>query len=393
MNEIANSLHAHPSTEADDDATKRRKARLAAEEADERACYMSHNRPFSTEPDVLDCRNYFSSAGFASDRDVLLAARKIGLPDFLEDGFRSVVELSPGSVRVGRRFPAGSGTPSGGNLRGCISGWSGQSRARMVKVFAALDYGPLFAQPGLPAMVTLTLPGDWRAVCPDGVAWRTMLNKFYRRWERHTGDKLRMVWKKEYQRRGAPHLHFFTMVPPGPDFRVWLSRAWTQCVNPVDEGECLRHLQAGTAVDYSDGLRASDPVRLAVYFSKHGLFSEKGYQDCPPKDWPDPGRVWGYRGLKKATAEAVVSERAQVEVARLLRRFSRYVGRRRVPRHQVKIDKATGEVREKVRQRWQTRKMTRMSRDVGTVVVNNAPGLAAGIARYVEGLQTGVFGA
>jgi hypothetical protein len=50
-----------------------------------------------------------------------------------------------------------------------ILGWSRKSRANMVRALCELDYRPMLADPGrVPAMVTLTYPGDWLTVAPDG---------------------------------------------------------------------------------------------------------------------------------------------------------------------------------------------------------------------------------
>ena len=63
---------------------------------------------------------------------------------------------------------------------------------------------------------------------------------FERAWKR----KLIGVWKREFQRRGAPHYHIL-MVPPhgtvnGLGFREWLSQTWASIVGAQRcEGECV----------------------------------------------------------------------------------------------------------------------------------------------------------
>ncbi len=70
----------------------------------------------------------------------------------------------------------------------------------------------------LPAMITLTYPGDWLTVAPSADAVkRVHFKALAKRWQRNWGHPLRCVWKLEFQRRGAPHLHLFT-VPPGGHF-------------------------------------------------------------------------------------------------------------------------------------------------------------------------------
>jgi hypothetical protein len=138
------------------------------------------------------------------------------------------------------------------------------------------------------------------------VLWR-------KRFHREYGESARYVWKLEFQRRGAPHVHLW-MAPrsrgrSGQPFRVWLSHAWTDVVAHPDPSERARHLLAGTAADVLNGLRACDPKRLAIYFTKHSspnTLGDKEYQHIIPGPWREPGkgpgRFWGVFGLKRATA-------------------------------------------------------------------------------------------
>ncbi|MDU7361409.1 MAG: hypothetical protein E7L00_09410 [Propionibacteriaceae bacterium] len=243
-----------------------------------------------------------------------------------------------------------------------------------------MDYTPMLAM-GVPAMVTLTLPGDWRTVCPDGARFKELVNAFRKRWKRRWGD-LVGVWKLEYQRRGAPHLHIYTAPPLDADFPGWLSTTWADVVAHPDPAERERHRRAGTGIDYAEGIRSRDPRRLAVYFSKHGVYGDKSYQDEPPEGWGDPGRVWGRWGLKKAVVEVELrDERERVEVARLLRRYSRYHQQVRVQRGE-RIDPETGEVTP--RYRTTHRRGSRLTGSAGYSVVNDGPGLARSLGRYLS---------
>lgn len=106
--------------------------------------------------------------------------------------------------------------------RSKISDWSSKSRANMVWTFGAVDYGPLVARVAdgqAPALVTLTLPGDWLAVAPNGEAFKHMVNRFRARYRYSWGEDIAGIWKLEFQRRGAPHLHILTVLPIGGDLR------------------------------------------------------------------------------------------------------------------------------------------------------------------------------
>lgn len=251
----------------------------------------------------------------------------------------------------------------GDEPEGIIRGWSARSRARMVATMAELDLAPLLWAEGAPAMVTLTYPGDWERVAPDGPTTKAHLRTFFERYKRAWGEPWRGIWKLEFQRRGAPHYHLL-MVPPsglagtqrraeyeakralwessdpatrgpsprwrsavgdGKRFRAWLSETWADIVGHPDPEERARHVLAGTGVDFTEGDRARDPKRAAVYFGKHGSFAAKDYQHKVPKLWEDSGltvgRFWGYRELRKIRGAATISFDEMLLLGRTLRRY------------------------------------------------------------------------
>jgi hypothetical protein len=244
---------------------------------------------------------------------------------------------------------------------------------------------------GLPAvMVTLTYPGDWLAVAPDGATVKRHLKAFARRYRRAWGAALVCAWKLEFQRRGAPHLHLLLVAPEGTAggllFRSWLSEAWASIVGHPDPAERRRHVLAGTGVDYLRGGRCFDPKRAAVYFAKHGgAGGGKEYQHVVPEAWQEPGkgpgRFWGVYGLEPATATVTLEVREYFQLRRTLRRLSEARGMTRQQRVQ-RVDTATGELR------WRT--VTRRRRYVGhggmaggTLLVNDGPALASALARWL----------
>lgn len=216
-----------------------------------------------------------------------------------------------------------------------ITEWSRKSRAAMCRTFAELDYTPLVESGRVPAMVTLTYPGDWECVAPDGASVKRHMVLWRKRFQREWGEPARYIWKLEFQRRGAPHIHLW-MAPPnglgrsGRKFRDWLSQEWADIVGHPDAEQRSRHRLAGTAVDILKGLRAFDPKRLAVYFTKHSspnMLSDKEYQHIVPEAWQEPGRgpgrYWGVHGLQKAIAVVEISQDAYLMARRIIRRWSR----------------------------------------------------------------------
>lgn len=216
--------------------------------------------------------------------------------------------------------------------------WSARSRVRMTETVGSLDYSGWIQADGTLAMVTLTLPDQWQILAPDGATFKKLVEKFRRRWVRATGIPWRLLWKLEFQKRGAPHWHALMRVPvfvKGRIFTEWLSETWADVVGASDvvdradlSSEYSRHLRAGTGVDFS-GKDFSDPRRISMYFLGHSAKSVDGkeYQHIVPELWQEqgkgPGRFWGYCGLDKAVVEIDVTERQAVLLDRQLRKIKR----------------------------------------------------------------------
>jgi hypothetical protein len=94
-----------------------------------------------------------------------------------------------------------------------ITEWSRKSRAAMCRTFAELDYTPLVESGRVPAMVTLTYPGDWECVAPDGPSVKRHMTLWRKRFQREWGEPARYIWKLEFQHRGAPQVYLW-MAPP-----------------------------------------------------------------------------------------------------------------------------------------------------------------------------------
>ena len=293
------------------------------------------------------------------------------------------------------------------SVRGVIREWTPKSRSRMVRRLAEIDYGPLFESGHIPALVTLTLPGDWVTVAPTGAVFKAKMRIFQQRYLRAWGAPLVGVWKLEFQRRGAPHIHMLVTPPhglafaprredgslkprqpvgAGMPFRIWLSEVWADVVDHPDPEERRKHVQAGTGIDYAEGTRNRDPKRLAIYFSKHGSFGAKEYQNEPPSEWENGcGRFWGYWSLEPRVVVVDVDSTDGLAAGRLLRRWAhanRYYAKREVWRAEG-LNRDTGEIK-----RWRKRKTTVpinwMKSSRGFLVVNDGPSMAANVGRYLD---------
>jgi hypothetical protein len=243
------------------------------------------------------------------------------------DRHRLDVAAEVNQFKAGRQMPDPAGR--------AIIEWSRKSRAAMCRTFAELNYTPLVDCGRVPAMVTLTYPGDWESVAPNGASVKRHMMLWRKRFQREWGEPARYIWKLEFQRRGAPHIHLW-MAPPhaigrsGRKFRDWLSQEWADIVAHRDPEQRACHLLAGTAIDILNGLRACDPKRLAIYFTKHSSpnqLHDKEYQHIVPEAWRQPGhgpgRFWGVHGLQQATAVVEIAQDAYLTARRIIRRWSR----------------------------------------------------------------------
>jgi len=223
---------------------------------------------------------------------------------------------------------------------GRITGWSAKSRRNLLRHAAGTDFSGRFA------MVTLTYPGDWVTYCPDPATLHAHRKAFERRFDRAFGP-LRGVWKLEFQRRGAPHLHYTVDVPgsvPAARFAKWVREAWhAVVVHPnahqvcVDGCAQMHHRHNGAHADLGFADRVMDAGKsLAAYLAKHGVWSSKEYQhsieraqECAPA-FRHPGRWWGFTRLPMA---AVLEQHLDPDDARLLKLLLRKVVARRTWRY------------------------------------------------------------
>jgi hypothetical protein len=247
-----------------------------------------------------------------------------------------------------------------------VRGWSAQSRRNLIRVLAGLDFAPLL-EAGTPSMVTLTYPADWKGLAPDVATAKRHLGAFRRRyqekfrttyvpvppelhrkgrrWHVRVVEPVHALWKMEFQRRGAPHFHLLLPLPLGIDlgaFRAWCRQAWSDVVfsdadrrghawDPLDR---MNHEAAGANVDMREGARMNSPERIAAYFVKRESFAlGKEYQHAVPAQYAEGvGRFWGIWGLGRPSSAVQVEVEDFVKARRLVRRYARSRGLRRVAR-------------------------------------------------------------
>jgi hypothetical protein len=212
---------------------------------------------------------------------------------------------------------------------------------------------------------------------------------------------------------------FTTIVDPesgivrSVDFKNWLSVTWADIVAHPNLEQRRLHRAAGTRVDYAEGIKLTDPRRMAVYFAKYGAGAQKDYQHRVPPEWlslalvcedcgaeydadgdecPDcgcldaelvetgdgPGRFWGYRGLNPVLAARHVAPDVGIAAGRLLRRWYRAKGLTKTVLVE-RVEQTTGRIR--TRRRRKRRCLFAHGR--GFACVNDGPAFTSQLARYL----------
>lgn len=140
--------------------------------------------------------------------------------------------------------------------RGKCRGFSGNARRRCLQRLASIDAKKLGY---CPKMITLTYPAEWP---DDPTRWKRDLFAFCKRLERRYSriilkpskdgrsmiptrvSNVAIIWKLEFQERGAPHFHLLVFTSEFIPTK-WLAQVWYDIVGSGD----MRHLLAGTKVE------------------------------------------------------------------------------------------------------------------------------------------------
>lgn len=185
-------------------------------------------------------------------------------------------------------------------------------------------------------------------------------------------------------------------------FPEWLSRVWSAIVyrNATDApvpmssdewvNEQRKHQRAGTNVSYDEVENYSDPKRIGVYFTKHGSFADKEYQNQPPKLWAGkPGaRFWGYWVVRPLIISKETSNALIMHIVHHLRKVadaSSYS--RKVTLVEGGHNPRTGEVWEPRKRKRAVNRRVRRFRNrngYGFLVVNNSLEVVADISRLIS---------
>jgi len=165
--------------------------------------------------------------------------------------------------------------------RGKVTGFSWRSRSRLKKMIAKLK------KTDVPLFVTLTYHDRYPTVFSG---YKSHLDLFLKRLSYHF-PKSGVIWKLEFQKRGAPHFHLLVFGVGFQELSEFVPVAWQDVVDSEDDlllawhkGElgygnrhCVQVIQSWRGVK----------SYASKYFSKVFDFVEG----------PGTGRCWGHRGF------------------------------------------------------------------------------------------------
>lgn len=201
--------------------------------------------------------------------------------------------------------------PLGGGKRKVISGFSTDSRRRLMYAIASIR-----RDAELPCFVTLTYPNKF----PDPKSSKRHLKMFCQRLAR-AFPELSAIWKLEPQDRGAPHYHLLVWGVSEQELRDFVPNAWHEIVGDGDENHLRFHL----------GLLGNQHCVNAVR-SWRGVWSYASKylgKSFDVAGWDDKhtGRFWGYVNKVKipfgVACEFEVTASKAFHVMRYQRRFSK----------------------------------------------------------------------
>jgi hypothetical protein len=218
--------------------------------------------------------------------------------------------------------PREKGRAKGGGKRGAITGFSRQSQLRLIKKLMALSQTPRH-------FVTLTYPAQYPA---DPDEWYRHLENFLRLLDYHFPDNW-FYWKKEPQKRGAPHFHLIG------DLGVNMNEAgiyrllrvmWWQVVGATGENG-RKHFYQGTQVR---NIEEDGHKKTSNYVSKY-VGKTQVTEDLP--EWARPGRFWGVHNKKNVPAFQWEEVRLSLDFAVWLKRLVRRWMKRRSRRYSRRL--------------------------------------------------------
>jgi hypothetical protein len=157
-----------------------------------------------------------------------------------------------------------------------LQGFSDKSRGRLR--FKAANAGHY-----LISQFCLTYHNLWPI---DGREFKRQVNLFLTR-VRQQFKSVRYLWVGEFQKRGCPHLHFYSSIPVSPENHEFLAQTWHSIADPDSGDHLIWHRHPSTFIEWE--------MHTGSYLCK---YLDKKHQKAIPEGFQSFGRWWGAsRGL------------------------------------------------------------------------------------------------
>lgn len=168
--------------------------------------------------------------------------------------------------------PAHGGPQKGGGKRKEITAFSSDSRYRLFQLLHRVKFDRM-------SFVTLTYPADFPT---DSRIYHAHLKEYRRRMERTYG-KVSVIWRLEFQERGAPHFHLMYFDAPFIPIYDWVN-LWDSVINTPYP------FRIGNSVDIKFNRHHADSRQIGYYVGKYlAKVDTRTLRSIPEK----PGRMWG----------------------------------------------------------------------------------------------------
>lgn len=237
-------------------------------------------------------------------REHPLAEGSLGLPPYLNAP--PEVRIYEHSVEVERPKPEDWTPPAPPEKRGEVTEFSRKSRRRLIQKMMKVESSRLSD----PVFLTLTWHEEWEA---DHDLVQSQLNAFLQA-VRRKWDDYEYIWRLEFQKRGAPHIHMILWRSAGSkpldanDVEEWASEVWHR----ITEEPSAHHEEYGADCRQIDSWREA-----SAYVSKYCAKIE----DRPEVEYT--GRRWAAsQSLPTDPVSSYVADLPYIhQLRRILRRW------------------------------------------------------------------------
>jgi hypothetical protein len=205
-------------------------------------------------------------------------------------------------------------------IRGEVVGFSAASRRRLLYLVASINRSDV----GVPLFVTLTYPGEeWERFGGRKEDVKRHLDTLHH-WLSYHYPSAVVIWRQEFQKRGAPHFHLLVFGVEFIDCYL-VAFEWYRVVGSGQES----HLAAGTQVKGCKSWEQATAY-VAKYMAKLETFAGS---DVPIHS--RPGRIWGVWNREALPRELVgygLTDHQFFRLRRLIRGYCKSRGYALKPR-------------------------------------------------------------